>query len=72
MPPELTLQKKEDKLYRKAIRQANRSKNVEQHDCSIGPCDVTSKSDLEKLVKDLASKEKYLNLLSPSLHLSSC
>ncbi|MDI1487229.1 MAG: hypothetical protein OHK93_006498 [Ramalina farinacea] len=30
---------------------------------SIGPCDVTSKAELEKLVKDLSSKEKYLNLL---------
>lgn len=29
----------------------------------IGPCDVTSKSDLEKLVKDLSSKEQHLNLL---------
>lgn len=28
----------------------------------IGPCDVTSKSDLESLVKDLESKEKYLTL----------
>ena len=29
----------------------------------IGPCDVTSKSDLKKLIKDLYSKERYLNLL---------
>ncbi|KAL9640705.1 MAG: hypothetical protein Q9164_000100 [Protoblastenia rupestris] len=29
----------------------------------IGPCDVTSKSDLEKLIQELSSKEKYLNLL---------
>ncbi|KAL8741358.1 MAG: hypothetical protein Q9190_006032 [Brigantiaea leucoxantha] len=28
-----------------------------------GPCDVTSKEDLEKLVKEISSKEKYLNLL---------
>ena len=47
-------------------------KNVTNQDnCSIGPCDVTSKSDLEKLVKDLTSKEDYLNLLSPSLHIMS-
>lgn len=29
----------------------------------IGPCDVTSKAELEKLVADLESKEKYLSLL---------
>jgi len=29
----------------------------------VGPCDVTSKSELEKLIKDIESKEKYLNLL---------
>lgn len=29
----------------------------------MGPCDVTSKSDLEKLIKEISSKEKYLNLL---------
>ncbi|MCJ1312804.1 hypothetical protein MMC25_006480 [Agyrium rufum] len=29
----------------------------------IGPCDITSKEDLEKLVADLCSKEKHLNLL---------
>ncbi|KAL9127619.1 MAG: hypothetical protein Q9217_003553 [Psora testacea] len=29
----------------------------------IGPCDVTSKPDLEKLIKELSSKEKYLSLL---------
>ena len=29
----------------------------------IGPCDVTSKSDLEKLIQDLSSKEIHLNLL---------
>ena len=44
----------------------------------IGPCDVTSKSDLEKMIKDLSSREKYLNLLvtnagvSVALFLSSC
>ena len=31
---------------------------------SIGPCDVTSKEDLEKLVRQISEKEKYLNLLS--------
>jgi NAD(P)-dependent dehydrogenase (short-subunit alcohol dehydrogenase family) len=29
----------------------------------LGPCDVTSKSDLENLVKDLSAKESYLTLL---------
>ncbi|KAI1803397.1 NAD(P)-binding protein [Daldinia bambusicola] len=29
----------------------------------IGPCDVTSKADLEKLVADLSKREKYINLL---------
>ncbi|ORY63057.1 uncharacterized protein BCR38DRAFT_220522 [Pseudomassariella vexata] len=29
----------------------------------IGPCDVTSKDDLERLVKDLGEKEKYIDLL---------
>ncbi|KAI8962183.1 NAD(P)-binding protein [Daldinia sp. FL1419] len=29
----------------------------------IGPCDVTSKSDLESLVADLSKREKYINLL---------
>ncbi|KAL8764158.1 MAG: hypothetical protein Q9194_007145 [Teloschistes cf. exilis] len=29
----------------------------------IGPCDVTSKPELEKLVKDLSAKENHLNLL---------
>ncbi|KAL8949449.1 MAG: hypothetical protein Q9222_004436 [Ikaeria aurantiellina] len=28
-----------------------------------GPCDVTSKADLEKLVKEISSKEKHINLL---------
>ena len=30
----------------------------------IGPCDVTSKEDLEKLVQEISKKEKHLNLLS--------
>ncbi|KAI1482597.1 hypothetical protein K445DRAFT_317907 [Daldinia sp. EC12] len=29
----------------------------------IGPCDVTSKEDLEKLVTDLSKREKYIDLL---------
>lgn len=30
----------------------------------IGPCDVTSKEDLENLVQEITKKEKHLNLLS--------
>ena len=29
----------------------------------VGPCDVTSKKDLEKLVDEISKKEKYINLL---------
>ncbi|CAO1600938.1 hypothetical protein XANCAGTX0491_004610 [Xanthoria calcicola] len=29
----------------------------------VGPCDVTSKEPLEKLVQDISSKEKHINLL---------
>ncbi|KAI4120536.1 MAG: hypothetical protein LQ338_006947 [Usnochroma carphineum] len=29
----------------------------------VGPCDVTSKEDLEKLVKEISSKEKHIDLL---------
>ena len=30
----------------------------------VGPCDVTSKDDLEKLVQEISKKEKHINLLS--------
>lgn len=29
----------------------------------LGPCDVTKKDDLQKIVKELEQKEKYINLL---------
>jgi NAD(P)-dependent dehydrogenase (short-subunit alcohol dehydrogenase family) len=29
----------------------------------VGPCDVTKKADLEKLVAELGAKEKFINLL---------
>lgn len=32
----------------------------------VGPCDVTKKEDLEKLVQDISKKEKYISLLSLS------
>lgn len=72
MRPKTTVQRMEDVSYRKANRHADWRKNVDEYNCSIGPCDVTSKSDLVKLVENLASKERYLNLLSPSLHLFHC
>jgi NAD(P)-dependent dehydrogenase (short-subunit alcohol dehydrogenase family) len=31
--------------------------------CSLGPCDVTKKEDLEKLCQDLEKREKHINLL---------
>jgi len=36
----------------------------------LGPCDVTKKDDLEKLYKELASKEKHINLLVASAGIS--
>lgn len=36
----------------------------------IGPCDVTSKDDLEKLVADIGKREKYINLLVCSAGIS--
>lgn len=32
-----------------------------------GPCDVTSKKDLERLVTEISKKEDYINLLSMAL-----
>ena len=29
----------------------------------LGPCDVTKKDDLDKIVKELSSKEKYVNMV---------
>ena len=44
---------------------------LQQHQRSnfprIGPCDVTSKEDLQKLYDDLSKKEKHLDLLSEHL-----
>jgi len=36
----------------------------------LGPCDVTKKDDLENMYKELASKEKYINLLVASAGIS--
>lgn len=71
MPPRPTVQMGKDKSYRVAIHQANVRNIADEYNCSIGPCDVTSKVDLEKLVKNLTSKEKHLNLLSTSFRLFS-
>ena len=38
----------------------------------VGPCDVTSKSELEKLAKEIEFKEKHLNLLSGFFSRSNC
>ena len=32
----------------------------------VGPCDVTKKDDLEKLVQEISRKEKHINVLSRS------
>ena len=36
----------------------------------IGPCDVTSKEDLQKIYEELAKKEKQLDVLSKVLSLA--
>jgi NAD(P)-dependent dehydrogenase (short-subunit alcohol dehydrogenase family) len=36
----------------------------------LGPCDVTKKDDLERMYKELSSKEKYINLLVASAGIS--
>ncbi|KAF2183410.1 NAD(P)-binding protein [Zopfia rhizophila CBS 207.26] len=49
-----------------ALEKAAKSHNLGEFGGKIiplGPCDVTSKSDLEKFYNELASKEKYINLL---------
>jgi len=37
-----------------------------------GPCDVTKKEDLEKLVHEISKKEKHINLLSPPTSTPIC
>jgi len=37
---------------------------------SVGPCDVTKKSDLENLVSEIKKKEKYINILVTSAGIS--
>lgn len=34
--------------------------------CRVGPCDVTKKEDLERVVQEIQKKEKYINLLGIS------
>lgn len=43
---------------------------VELNDWRVGPYDVTSKDDLEKLVDEISKKEKHINLLSMVIFLS--
>lgn len=64
MLPNPTILPEEDKSFRESALYARRIA-VLTHDRSVGPCDVTLKSDLEKIVQEISSKEKYLNLLSP-------
>ena len=71
MQREDTVRTEEDISFRKADQRYDSGIHVDEYNCRIGPCDVTSKPDLEKLVKNLASKEQYLNLLSPSLLLAA-
>ena len=65
--PRVTIQKVEVKSYRRmhilvGIEDWKSNRWPLTH--RVGPCDVTSKSDLEKLIKEISLKEKYLNLLS--------
>jgi type I site-specific restriction-modification system R (restriction) subunit len=60
------IRKEEVKSYRETTTREKRAKSetYSTDKDRIGPCDVTSKSELEKLIQDISSKEKYLNLLS--------
>lgn len=66
MPPNLITQMAEVKSYRMLISRGKSWLARLMFCCRVGPCDVTSKADLEKLIKEISSKEKYLNLLSRS------
>ncbi|CAK4010599.1 Hypothetical predicted protein [Lecanosticta acicola] len=41
----------------------NEMKETGGHIIPLGPCDVTKKEDLQKVVDELSTKEKYVNLL---------
>ncbi|KAL9576470.1 MAG: hypothetical protein Q9212_007067, partial [Teloschistes hypoglaucus] len=56
LPPYLCLRIFKEKTKTAADRYINNNKR-------IGPCDVTSKRELETLVQDLSAKETHLNLL---------
>ncbi|KAG9244848.1 hypothetical protein BJ878DRAFT_504358 [Calycina marina] len=49
----------------KALENAARSHSPDERGeiIPIGPCDVTKKEDLEKIVAEIGKKEKYINLL---------
>ena len=67
MQPRLIIRRTVEVSSRKCSKMAHSSENDGADDRatnSIGPCDVTSKQDLEKLIKELSSREKHLNLLS--------
>lgn len=49
-----------------ALERAAKSHNPDKYGGAIipcGPCDVTSKKDLQNLYEEISGKEKYLNLL---------
>ncbi|KAL6707988.1 hypothetical protein ACN47E_003662 [Coniothyrium glycines] len=50
---------------KEALENAAKSHNPEEGGqiIPLGPCDVTKKEDLERMYEELASKEKYINLL---------
>lgn len=51
---------------KEALEKAASSHNPDQYDGQIipcSPCDVTSKKDIEALVKEISSKENHINLL---------
>ena len=51
-----------------ALETAAKSHNPDQGGqiIPLSPCDVTKKDDLERMYQELASKEKYINLLVAS------
>lgn len=52
-----------DNAARKHTPQPSSSPHLNGEIISLGPCDVTSKDDLQKLTSDLESREKYLSLV---------
>jgi short-subunit dehydrogenase len=57
---------------RTALETAAKSHNPDEGGqiIPLSPCDVTKKDDLERMYQELASKEKYINLLVASAGVS--